>query len=162
MSIRHTRCTPNTLTHSLAPRARPLSSFTKTNELFVGRMAMLGVAASIIGELLTGKGALAQLGVETGLPLFEIDDFILAVIGFNLVAALLPASGKFVSDEIEEEERPDGVLQVCFKARLVTIARPLSLAMRACSFSGPDNFDPRLQALLRNLWVRGPTCPRWP
>mmetsp|Transcript_5092 Transcript_5092/g.14631 ORF Transcript_5092/g.14631 Transcript_5092/m.14631 type:complete len:254 (-) Transcript_5092:78-839(-) len=85
--------------------------FTKTNELFVGRMAMLGVAASIIGELLTGKGALAQLGVETGLPLFEIDDFILAVIGFNLVAALLPASGKFVSDEVEDEERPDGVLQ---------------------------------------------------
>ena len=72
---------------------------------------MLGVASSIIGELITGKGALAQLGVETGLPLFEIDDFILAVIAFNLVAALLPASGKFVSDEVEDEERPDGVLQ---------------------------------------------------
>jgi photosystem II protein len=85
--------------------------FTKSNELFVGRMAMLGIAASIIGELLTGKGALAQLGLETGLPLFEIDDAILAVIGFNLIAALAPASGKFVLDEEEEEERPDGVLQ---------------------------------------------------
>jgi photosystem II protein len=74
-------------------------------------MAMMGVAASIIGELLTGKGALAQLGLETGLPLFEIDDFILAVIGFNLIAALAPASGKFVLDEEEAEERPAGVLQ---------------------------------------------------
>ena len=85
--------------------------FTKSNELFVGRMAMMGIAASIIGALLTGKGALAQLGLETGLPLFEIDDAILAVIGFNLIAALAPASGKFVLDEAEEEERPDGVLQ---------------------------------------------------
>jgi photosystem II protein len=85
--------------------------FTKTNELFVGRMAMLGVASSIIGELLTGKGALAQLGLETGLPLQEIDGFILLVIAFNLVAALLPTTGKFVPDEEELEERPDGVLQ---------------------------------------------------
>jgi hypothetical protein len=38
--------------------------FTKENELFVGRAAMLGFAFSLIGELLTGKGALAQLGYE--------------------------------------------------------------------------------------------------
>ncbi len=36
--------------------------FTKTNELFVGRLAMLGFAASLVGELLTGQGALAQFG----------------------------------------------------------------------------------------------------
>lgn len=85
--------------------------FTKNNELFVGRMAMLGIASSIIGELLTGKGAIAQLGLETGLPLFEVDDAILALIGFNIIAALLPTKGKFVADEDELEERPDGVLQ---------------------------------------------------
>merc|ERR1712087_921606 len=44
--------------------------FTKSNELFVGRMAMLGFAASLVGEILTGKGALAQFDIETGLPLF--------------------------------------------------------------------------------------------
>jgi photosystem II protein len=85
--------------------------FTKSNELFVGSIAMLGIAASIIGELLTGKGAIAQLGLETGLPLFEVDDAILALIGFNIIAALLPTKGKFVADEDELEERPDGVLQ---------------------------------------------------
>jgi photosystem II protein len=67
-----------------------LGAFTKTNELFVGRMAMLGIASSTLGELLTGKGALGQLGLETGLPVFELDWTILAVVGFNLLAALWP------------------------------------------------------------------------
>lgn len=39
------------------------------NELFVGRAAMLGFAFSLVGELLTGKGALAQLGYEVSLEL---------------------------------------------------------------------------------------------
>ena len=30
--------------------------FTKSNELFVGRMAMLGFAAALIGEVVTGQG----------------------------------------------------------------------------------------------------------
>jgi photosystem II 22kDa protein len=30
--------------------------FTKSNELFVGRLAMLGFAAACIGEVVTGKG----------------------------------------------------------------------------------------------------------
>ncbi|WPT13600.1 Photosystem II protein PSBS2 [Picochlorum sp. SENEW3] len=85
--------------------------FTKSNELFVGRMAMLGIASSIVGELLTGKGAIAQLGLETGLSLTDVDGFILGLIGFNVVAALLPTKGKFVADEDELEERPEGVLQ---------------------------------------------------
>lgn len=38
--------------------------FTKENELFVGRMAQLGFAASLIGEGLTGKGILSQLSIE--------------------------------------------------------------------------------------------------
>jgi photosystem II 22kDa protein len=85
--------------------------FTKSNELFVGRMAMVGIASSLIGEVLTGKGALAQLGFETGLPIYELDFIILAVIGFNLIAALLPAKGNFIADEEELAERPKGALQ---------------------------------------------------
>lgn len=38
--------------------------FTKENELFAGRLAQLGFAASLIGEGLTGKGILGQLNVE--------------------------------------------------------------------------------------------------
>jgi len=85
--------------------------FTKSNELFVGRLAMLGIATAIIGELITGKGALAQLGLETGIPIFELEPLILAGIAFNLIAALLPASGKFVPDEEELDEREPGALQ---------------------------------------------------
>ena len=47
--------------------------FTKENELFVGRVAQLGFAASLIGEAITGKGALAQFDIETGLPLSETE-----------------------------------------------------------------------------------------
>lgn len=36
---------------------------------------------------------------------------ILAIIAFNLVAAFLPAKGKFIPDEEELEERPKGPLQ---------------------------------------------------
>lgn len=38
--------------------------FTKANELFVGRLAQLGFAASLIGEGITGKGILGQIGLE--------------------------------------------------------------------------------------------------
>lgn len=74
--------------------------FTKDNELFVGRMAMIGVAASLFGEVITGKGAIAQLGLETGVTnLFELDWAILFLIAFNFIAAFAPTSGKFVPEE---------------------------------------------------------------
>ncbi|EIE19629.1 hypothetical protein COCSUDRAFT_19247, partial [Coccomyxa subellipsoidea C-169] len=93
--------------------------FTKSNELFVSRAAMIGVATSIIGELLTGKGALQQLGFETGLPIQELDGIVLFIIAFNLIAALLPAKGTFVPDEEELTPRPKGALQDS-KVSLVT------------------------------------------
>lgn len=43
-------------------------------------------------QLVTGKGPLAQIGLETGVSnIAEIDGFVLALIAFNLIAALLPA-----------------------------------------------------------------------
>jgi len=90
----------------------PISlGFTKSNELFVGRMAMLGFAASLLGEVLTGKGALAQFDLETGLPLFDTEPLVLGLIAFNLFAAFAPGKGKFVPDAQEFEERQDGSLQ---------------------------------------------------
>ncbi|GFR52578.1 hypothetical protein Agub_g15171 [Astrephomene gubernaculifera] len=86
--------------------------FTKTNELFVGRLAMLGFASSLIGEILTGKGPLAQFGYETGLNGIEVDGFVVALIAFNLIAAVLPTSQTFVPEEQESiKERPAGPLQ---------------------------------------------------
>lgn len=86
--------------------------FTKSNELFVGRLAMLGFSSALIGEILTSKGALAQFGYETGLDGIEVDWFIAGLVLFNLVAAVLPTSQTFVPDEQESlQERPKGPLQ---------------------------------------------------
>jgi len=85
--------------------------FTKSNELFVGRMAMLGFAASLVGEILTGKGALAQFDIETGLPLFDTEPLVLGLAAFNLFAAFAPGKGKFIPDAEETMDRPAGSLQ---------------------------------------------------
>ena len=81
----------------------PLFGFTKANELFVGRLAQLGFAFSLIGEIITGKGALAQLKIETGVPINEIEPLVLFSIVFFFFAGLNPGTGKFVTDENEEE-----------------------------------------------------------
>lgn len=52
--------------------------FTKENELFVGRVAMLGFAASLLGEAVTGQGILAQLNLETGIPIYEAEPLLLS------------------------------------------------------------------------------------
>ncbi|KAL2467739.1 Photosystem II 22 kDa protein [Forsythia ovata] len=79
----------------------PLFGFTKSNELFVGRLAQLGIVFSIIGEIVTGKGALAQLNIETGVPINEIEPLLLFNIVFFFIAAINPGTGKFVTDDEE-------------------------------------------------------------
>ncbi|XP_022861465.1 photosystem II 22 kDa protein, chloroplastic [Olea europaea var. sylvestris] len=79
----------------------PLFGFTKSNELFVGRLAQLGIVFSIIGEIVTGKGALAQLNIETGVPINELEPLLLFNIVFFFIAAINPGTGKFVTDEEE-------------------------------------------------------------
>ncbi|KAK4276733.1 hypothetical protein QN277_014848 [Acacia crassicarpa] len=79
-----------------------LFGFTKANELFVGRLAQLGFVFSLIGEIITGKGALAQLNIETGVPINEIEPLVLFNVLFFFVAALNPGTGKFVTDEDDE------------------------------------------------------------
>ncbi|KAF9608399.1 hypothetical protein IFM89_009765 [Coptis chinensis] len=79
----------------------PIFGFTKANELFVGRLAQLGFAFSLIGEIITGKGALAQLNIETGVPINELEPLVLFNVLFFFIAALNPGNGKFVTDEEE-------------------------------------------------------------
>ncbi|KAL5779439.1 hypothetical protein ACOSQ2_010176 [Xanthoceras sorbifolium] len=81
----------------------PIFGFTKSNELFVGRLAQLGIAFSLIGEIITGKGALAQLNIETGIPISEIEPLVLFNVIFFFFAALNPGTGKFVTDEEDED-----------------------------------------------------------
>ena len=73
---------------------------------------MVGFSASLIGEILTGKGALAQFGYETGLNGIEVDGLVIGLIAFNLIAAVLPTSQTFVPEEQDTiSERPAGPLQ---------------------------------------------------
>ncbi|CAI5497392.1 unnamed protein product [Closterium sp. Naga37s-1] len=75
--------------------------FTKANELFVGRVAMLGFAASLLGEAVTGQGILSQLNLETGIPITEAEPLLLFFIAFTVLGAIggLGDRGKFVDDE---------------------------------------------------------------
>ena len=60
---------------------------------------------------MSGQGALGQLGLETGVTnIYEIDSIVAFVALFNLLAAVVPASGKFVPEE-DFSDRTPGSLQ---------------------------------------------------
>ena len=50
---------------------------------------------ALIGERLTGKGALAQLNVETGLPVWELEPAFLVIVGMLATTAVVPFEGAF-------------------------------------------------------------------
>lgn len=91
---------------------KPEIGFTTDNEVFVGRVAMLGVAASIVGEVTTNQGPIAQFCQETGLTTGQVDWLIAGLVAFNLVSALLPSSPTFSQQEKDKiNDRPIGPLQ---------------------------------------------------
>eukprot|EP00475_Leptophrys_vorax_P043823 TRINITY_DN8552_c0_g1_i3.p1 TRINITY_DN8552_c0_g1~~TRINITY_DN8552_c0_g1_i3.p1 ORF type:complete len:142 (+),score=5.05 TRINITY_DN8552_c0_g1_i3:135-560(+) len=77
----------------------PLFGFSKASELFVARLAELTIAASLLGELLTGQGALQHLNVPTGVPLSQVEPALLWAVGFLLLAAAHPGRGRFVGEK---------------------------------------------------------------
>jgi hypothetical protein len=50
-------------------------------------------------EAVTGKGPLGQLGLETGIPLFEAEPLLLLSIAFTLFASINEGSGRFTNDD---------------------------------------------------------------
>ena len=75
---------------------------------FAGRTAMTGFFSAVIGELLTGKGVIGQLNLETSLPPYVIKGLIAAIVGFNLVTALLPNATFSEENQQDVRKRPAG------------------------------------------------------
>lgn len=87
-------------------------AFTRRREIIVGRTAMVGFLAATLGELLTGKGALGQLGLYTGAPSIIVDSAVWAVVLFSFIGAVAPWSPTW-SDENQRDvaKRPSGPVQ---------------------------------------------------
>lgn len=83
--------------------AGPLFAFSTPNELFVGRMAQLGFAFALIGETVTGKGALAQLKFETGIPVSDLEPLLILSIAFFFLSTINPETGRFFQNRDQEE-----------------------------------------------------------
>ncbi|KAK9800345.1 hypothetical protein WJX73_006848 [Symbiochloris irregularis] len=90
----------------------PASAFTRKREIIAGRAAMSGFISALIGEWLTGKGALGQLQLETKLPPNVIDLLTLGLVGFNFLTALGPGSPTFSeSNQRDVKKRGAGPVQ---------------------------------------------------
>jgi photosystem II protein len=87
----------STTTQRKAPLAGFELGWTRDNEVFLSRLSMLGFAGTAVGEYLsvTGAGPLAQLGYLSGLEQGQVGLFLAGLIGFNLLASVLPNSGTF-------------------------------------------------------------------
>jgi photosystem II protein len=75
--------------------------FTKRNELNLGRLAMCGWAAALIGEALTGKGPAGQLGLQMESPLVRGGSLVLLLTWsafWFLVARRLGTEGQLKGD----------------------------------------------------------------
>lgn len=89
-----------------------ISAFTRRREVFAGRLAMTGFFSAVIGELLTGKGVIGQLSLETSLPPGVLKLLIGGIVAFNVLTALGPGSPTFSEENRRDvNKRPAGGVQ---------------------------------------------------
>ncbi len=72
-------------------------------------LQMTGFFAATIGELITGKGALGQLALETNLPPGVVKAVVAGIVIFNAITALNPAGTTFSEEnQADVRKRPKG------------------------------------------------------
>merc|ERR1712032_37516 len=81
----------------------PIFGFTETNELFIGRLAMVAFAGVIVVEAFTGNGVLGQLGVETGLPTGFEEEALFGGAAFFALSAAFPSVLALVNGSAKDE-----------------------------------------------------------
>ncbi|GAB4823366.1 hypothetical protein N2152v2_010412 [Parachlorella kessleri] len=74
------------------PDAPVMPAFTRGREHIVGRVAMAGFAANLLGEAVTGLGPISQIHAETGLPTIVIYALFLGFIGWFGIGGVSPDS----------------------------------------------------------------------
>jgi photosystem II protein len=106
-----------------AKQVDPLQpAFTRRREAFVGRLAMVGFASALIGELTTGRGPLGQLQLELGLPPLGADLLVFGTIAYSLIGGLRPGSPTFSeSNQRDVKKRGKGPTQ---DARINVVDQP--------------------------------------
>jgi hypothetical protein len=67
-------------------------AFTRRRERITGRLAGLGLASGLIGEVLSGRGPISQLHFETGLPEGLLWVGLVFLVSVNLFGAALPGT----------------------------------------------------------------------
>ncbi|MEW5305910.1 MAG: hypothetical protein WDW38_011359 [Sanguina aurantia] len=78
-----------------------LSAAVLSNNIVSGRVAMLGFAYALLGEVLDGKGLLAQIGYDTSVDHGGMDGFFLFVVSWYLATAVLPPTVLVAAEESE-------------------------------------------------------------
>lgn len=85
-------------------------AFTRRREVFVGRLAMSGFLAAVVGEILTGKGILGQLYLETNLPPMAVNALVFGLVAYSFLGVLNPATWSRANQE-DVAKRPKGGVQ---------------------------------------------------
>ena len=99
---------------------------------------MIGLVASLVGERVSGKGPLAQLGYETGLPQYEVEPLLALLVAVAATSAFVPFHDQFIG---ETAPAALGLRYTASRQRLLgrlsMLAFFSSLILEAVTGSGP-------------------------
>lgn len=69
----------------------PIAALPRHQKLFLRRLTVISFGAAIIGERVSGNGFVAAIGLQTGVPLAEVDVAVFIIAGLLCIAAFQPS-----------------------------------------------------------------------